>query len=221
MSLELKVIGAGMGRTGTTSLQEALSILLGGRCFHMIEYKCHPELVAPWSALVKDFPIMANEAQPAEIPPSRWEPLLAGYVACVDEPAAFYWRQLSERFPDALVLLSLRDTESWWASLCYLEEELEKEIAAGGLSEERQAFLDFVDVLYREQHQMAADDIKARYEAHNQRVLDLAEADEAFKKRLVVWEIGDGWEPICTALGVPVPDLPFPHKNQRGEYHGF
>ena len=52
-------------------------------------------------------------------------------------------------------------------------------------------------------------------------MLDLAEADEGFKNRLVVWRAGDGWEPICKALELPVPDLPFPHKNKRGEYHGF
>jgi len=221
MSLRLKVIGAGMGRTGTTSLREALSTLLGGPCFHMIEYKWHPELMAPWTSFVQDFPITANEEPFTEIPASRWDALMPGYVACVDEPAARYWRQLAKLFPDAPVLLSLRDTDSWCASLMHVIEEWTKELAAGGLSEERQAFFDFMEVLYREEMELKADDFKALYDAHNQSVLDHAEEDEAFKKRLVVWNTGDGWEPICTALGLPVPEIPFPHRNRRGEYHGF
>ena len=221
MSLDLKVIGAGMGRTGTTSLREALSALLGGPCFHMIEYKWHPELMAPWTAFVQDFPITASGEPGGKIPSSRWDALMPGYVACVDEPAARYWRQLAERFPEAPVILSLRDTDAWCASLMHVIEEWDKEIAAGGLSEERRDFFAFMDVLYREEMDLKPDDFKALYDAHNQRVLDLAEEDEAFKERLVVWRIEEGWEPICTALSLPVPDIPFPHKNKRGEYHGF
>ena len=134
---------------------------------------------------------------------------------------ARYWRQLAKLFPDAPVLLSLRDTDSWCASLMHVIEEWTKELAAGGLSEERQAFFDFMEVLYREEMELKADDFKALYDAHNQSVLDHAEEDEAFKKRLVVWNTGDGWEPICAALGLPVPEIPFPHRNRRGEYHGF
>jgi hypothetical protein len=221
MSLKLEVIGAGMGRTGTTSLREALSVLLGGPCFHMLEYKWHPELMAPWTSFLQDFPITADGELPTEIPASRWDVLMPGYVACVDDPAARYWRQLAGLFPDAPVLLSLRDTDSWCASLMHVIEEWEKELAAGGLSEERQAFFDFMSVLYREEMELGAEDFKALYDAHNRSVLDLAEQDEAFKKRLVVWNMGDGWEPICAALDLPVPEIPFPHKNRRGEYHGF
>ena len=140
MSLALRLIGAGMGRTGTTSLQEAPSV---------------------------------------------------------------------------------RDTDTWWASLEHLYQELDIEIAAGGSSGERQVFLNFLETLYRDEAQTESEAIKASYEAYNQRVLDHAEADEGFKNRLVVWRAGDGWEPICKTLELPVPDLPFPHKNKRGEYHGF
>ena len=59
------------------------------------------------------------------------------------------------------------------------------------------------------------------FNTHNRRVLEHAEQDESFKKRLLVWRAEEGWEPICKALNLPIPDVPFPHKNKRTEYHGY
>src|SRR5262245_3217336 len=101
--MSLRVVGAGLGRTGTMSLKIALERLLGAPCYHMIEVFQHPEHVAFW-----------HEAALGRMP--DWDQLFAGYAAAVDWPSAAFWPELMEAYPDALVVLSVRDTQSWWQS---------------------------------------------------------------------------------------------------------
>lgn len=99
----LKIVGAGVGRTGTTSLKAALEQLLGGPCYHMLETFGRPQDRLVWKA--------AFEGHPPD-----WHIFLADYQATVDWPGAGVWEQLHEAFPDALVLLSVRDVDDWWRS---------------------------------------------------------------------------------------------------------
>ena len=101
--MTLKVVGAGLGRTGTMSLKAALEQLLGGPCYHMIEVFEHPEHVAIWNRAMRGEPV-------------DWSEIYAEYVATVDYPNAAVWEQLAAAYPDALVLLSSRDAEGWWTS---------------------------------------------------------------------------------------------------------
>ena len=91
-----------------------------------------------------------------------------------------------------------------------------------GMTAARREFLEFVWALYPEIEEESSqqEDIEF-FEEHNGKVIAFAEQNEEFKKRLLVWQIGDGWEPICNALNIPVPDIPFPHSNRRSEYHGY
>ena len=103
--MSLRIVGAGLPRTGTSSLSLALEQLLGGRCYHMSVILGHPfELGTGWNrALAGDTP--------------NWDELFAGFVAAVDWPASLFWRELSAAYPDAFVLLSVRDSaETWWHS---------------------------------------------------------------------------------------------------------
>lgn len=101
--MTLRVVGAGLGRTGTTSLKLALERLLGGPCYHMSEVFQHPEHIGHWHGAARgDMP--------------DWRALFAGYVAAVDWPAASFWREISAAFPQALVVLSVRDPDAWWQS---------------------------------------------------------------------------------------------------------
>src|SRR5262245_52291601 len=99
----MRLIGAGLGRTGTLSLKIALEKLLGGPCYHMMEVLAHPDHVALWTGAAR-----------GRMP--DWHALFGGYRAVVDWPAASFYRELMQAFPDAVVLLSLRDAESWWRS---------------------------------------------------------------------------------------------------------
>ncbi len=79
----LRVIGAGLGRTGTNSLKLALEQLLGGRCYHMSEVVERPGDVPVWHAAIRgDRP--------------DWSAFPAGYEAAVDWPVCAFWRELAE-----------------------------------------------------------------------------------------------------------------------------
>jgi hypothetical protein len=223
MSLDLKVIGAGLGRTGTTSLKVALETLLKGPCFHFLEYKSHPELMAPWQSLIQANPLRSDPDKFGDMPVSQWETVMPGYVACVDEPASYYWKQLSDAFPNALVILSVRDTDSWWASMLKIEEHFEEEMKRPELiTAERREFHKFEDAIYPHLQSGISEDVeRAFFESHNRRVLEHAERDHEFNQRFLLWRAEQGWEPLCNALGLPIPNISFPHKNKSAEYHGY
>jgi hypothetical protein len=223
--MTLKVIGAGLGRTGTTSLKEALSMLLGGPCFHFLEYKAHPELMSEWLSFTEDVPKYTAVDSSVSVSASQWEHLLPDYVACVDEPACYYWKQLWEAYPDALVLLSVRDPVTWWESIKSITRQIKEEKNhPEGMTQARREFLEFLYALYPhldDEEELSMEEDIEFFEEHNGKVLSFADQNERFKQRLLVWRTGDGWGPICQALKLPVPDVPFPHSNRRSEYHGY
>ena len=223
MSINLKVIGAGIGRTGTTSLKEALSMLLGGNCFHFLEFKSHPELMSEWLEFTTESQKHRTADKSGAESISQWERLLPGYIGCVDEPCSWYWKQLWTAFPDALVILSTRDSQSWWESVESVTLQIQAEKSQPQLlTKERQEYLEFLFKLYPGlNEEVLREDSIAAFEEHNQKVLDFAEQNEEFNKRLLVWRASDGWEPICKSLNLPVPDTPFPHRNRRSEFHGY
>src|SRR4051812_21490125 len=102
-AMTLRVVGAGLGRTGTHSLKNALEQLLGGPCYHMIEVFGRPDDIEVWRRAV-------NGDQP------DWSAFLADYESAVDWPACSFWREISAANPEAVVLLSSRDADGWWKS---------------------------------------------------------------------------------------------------------
>ena len=203
--MELKVVGAGLGRTGTESLKTALEQLLGGGCYHMFEVIEHPESIPLWHA------VSLGESDDLET-------LMSGYVASVDWPASAFWPELSAANPDAIVLLSSRaSAETWWGSfeatiLQTLTMELPPEALAMGMGKHRAMVVDLFERRFTPDWR-ERDAAMAAYERHNARV-----RSEVPAERLVDWQPGDGWEPICAALGVGVPDESFPHKNDTEQF---
>ncbi|MGO8996970.1 MAG: sulfotransferase family protein [Polyangiaceae bacterium] len=195
--MSLRVIGAGMGRTGTMSLKIALSRLLGGPCYHMVEVFERPAHFGIWAA--------AGRGEPVD-----WKALMAGFSAAVDWPSAAFWPELSKAFPDAFILLSTRDSASWWKSAS--ETIFAPEGAAarvGPMKEMLDSVLSsrFTTDFYDRETAIAA------YERNNAHVRATAPAS-----RLVEWTSKDGWGPLCKMLGVPVPNEPFPHANTTEEF---
>ena len=195
----LKVVGAGVGRTGTHSLKLALEQLLGGPCYHMIEVFERPDDVPRWQRAFEGGD------------PGPWDEIFDGYVAAVDWPAGGMWKPISEAYPDALVLLSVRPVEAWFRSadatiFASMRRGSPPEMAAW------QAMADAMVAAFAPGWP-DPDALKAAYERHNAEVRATAPAD-----RLLEWQPGDGWDPICAALGVPVPDAPFPHVNTTDEF---
>lgn len=193
----LRVIGAGLGRTGTNSLKLALERLLGGTCHHMFEVMSDEGQASRWEAAARGEQV-------------DWLDLMSPYTAAVDWPSAAFWPELTSAFPDALVLLSIRDLDRWFDSASatifvpsdplQVDDPLSKMWAA--LTEHR-----FVTDL---SDRRLVTEAAAR---HNSEVL--AGVD---RSKLLVWSPGDGWEPICAALGLDVPDEPFPHVNSTAEF---
>ena len=200
--MALQVVGAGLCRTGTLSQKIALERLLGAPCHHMFEVFEHPDQVPYWQTV-------ADGGTP------DWDTLLDGYVAAVDLPASLAWRELAERNPDAPVLLSTRSSpQVWWRSTEATVVAARRRGMADGM--DATPFGRMIDTLFRSRLCPTPDDaeaMQAAYVAHNDAVRAATPGD-----RLVEWQPGDGWEPLCAALGVPVPDEPFPEVNSTAEF---
>lgn len=199
----LKVIGAGLGRTGTMSLKIALERLLGGPCYHMVELFDHLEAHTPlWHAAAR------GEAV-------DWDRVFDGYVAAVDEPVSTQWQSITRYYPEALVVLSLRDPDSWWASASETIFQVASQ-PREALSPPRQAWLDMIAETYKTLYPNGNSEpeaAKAAFRAHVARVMAGVPAS-----RLLVWDVSQGWAPLCEALRLPVPDEPFPKTNSTEEF---
>ncbi|HYL52005.1 MAG TPA: sulfotransferase [Acidimicrobiia bacterium] len=200
--MTLRVVGAGLGRTGTHSLKVALEQLLGGPCYHMLEVMAHPEFARNWQRAIDGEPV-------------DWQVVMDGYVAAVDWPAAAFWRELADANPDAIVLLSTRSSaDAWWKSANETIFEISRREAPS--EPELAEFVQMPRAMLTKTftpNWSDEDDAKRAYEAHNASVRATVP-----NERLVDWQPGDGWEPICHALGMPVPDTPFPHVNTTDEF---
>ena len=194
--MALRVVGAGLGRTGTNSLKVALERLLGAPCYHMIEVFTHREHIPLWHAAAR-----------GQMP--DWNAWFAGFAAAVDWPAAAFWPELSAAYPDALVLLSVREPQSWWQSA--------SETIFPGIQEQAGTeWYAMINDLFAARFTTAINDRAtaiAAMERHNAHVRATIPA-----RRLVEWQAADGWGPLCAALGILVPDEPFPRTNTREDW---
>lgn len=197
MTADLKVIGAGFGRTGTDSMREALEILGFGPCHHM-------------RALQGDDAHRDNWMKAIESGQHDWDLQLGGFNSSIDWPSAHYWPELIERFPKAKILLTLRSAESWWASF-------EKTILASLDASAKTGRVTPGTLLTRPHifggKPLTRENGIAAYEDNTRRVLSTVPAD-----RRLTYTIGDGWGPLCAFLNVDVPDRPFPRSNSSDEF---
>jgi hypothetical protein len=194
--MALKVIGAGFGRTGTESMKTALELIGFGPCYHMHEVLPDQSKVDTWRGI-------ANGDS------GDWDKIFTGYQATVDWPGAFVWRDLAAHFPDAKILLTNRDAESWYRSMDNTILEVMRNStdpdSIGSNMLKKQVFGDKI---------ADRDHVIGIFEKN------VADVQAAFgPDRLLTFNIGDGWEPLCGFLDCPVPDQPFPHSNRPGAFH--
>jgi len=214
----LQVIGAGFGRTGTTSLREALIRLGFDPCDYMRGNLEHPERFALWEEALRHK--TAGE-------PIDWRPLLAGYRATVDWPGAYFWRELTAAHPEAKVILTVRDPERWYASTlatiftftsrmrdgvppsARVRQLLLRSVVPG--MREGLRFIDDLVWQVTFDGRFSERDYALRvFREHNQAVQETIPTD-----KLLVFDVKQGWEPLCQFLGVPVPaGEPFPHLSE-------
>lgn len=214
----MKVIGAGFGRTGTLSLKTALEKLGFGPCYHMVEVMAHPEHAAFWAGAAD---------RSAEGQPVNWEEVFTGYEATVDWPGCVFYEELMQSYPEAKVLLSVRDPEKWYESVrntflrgmgdSSLMRTLMFEVLPVAVPSMRPVYAMIRKVIFErtlkghswEDKEQA---IKA-FERHVEEVKERVPAD-----KLLVYEVTQGWEPLCAFLEVDTPDEPFPRRNDSQEF---
>jgi hypothetical protein len=206
--MTLQIIGAGFGRTGTLSLKYALENLGFSACYHMEEVFAHPWHARTW--------LKACRGQPLD-----WDRLLHGYRATVDWPACAFYPQLMQRYPQARVILSTRDPESWYDSVAGTIYPVMGRFPlnpAGrflpGISD-LSAMLNCI--IWEGTFQGRFSDRQYAIQVFNQHNAEVIR--RVPPERLLVYDVREGWEPLCRFLQVPAPaGKPFPHANDRQAY---
>jgi hypothetical protein len=200
-SMGLQVIGAGVGRTGTYSLKLALNTLGFGPCHHMEEVVLNmPQQLPLWMDVVNGKP--------------DWREIFAGYRSTVDWPTARYFRELLAAYPSAKFILTDRSADSWAESFAATIYKLlaQRNEAPPAMHD----WLDWASTVIAQTGFPAGLDIeglKQAFIAHN-------EAAKAAipPSQLLVYQVKEGWGPLCAFLGVSTPSEPFPRTNNRSEF---
>ncbi len=208
----VQVIGAGWGRTGTLSLKKALEILGYNPTYHMREAIEHPKHQSFWVRVAGNLPYDFDEIFLGD---GKGEPT---YNATCDVPSSLYWKEQLERYPNAKVILTVRDPEKWFKSAsdtiftgisgspnCLFGLKVLNRLGLGALTLDFQRKV-LVEAALR--GKWLKEDCIETFKLHNERVLR-----ECSKERLLVFEVCEGWEPLCRFLDKPIPAEPFPHVN--------
>ena len=198
----IEIIGSGFGRTGTVSVHRALTQLGLGPVFHNMEIPVNPGL----AKRIHSVALGGTE---------NWAELLDGYRACLDFPACVFWKDILREFPDARVIHTTRDPDEWYDSInktifAILQTPLPEDPV------ERQHWEMSIEVILKQCFDMQLDD-----RAHCTSVFRAREADVKAtvpEGRLLVFDVREGWEPLCNFLEAPLPDEDFPQTNNRAEF---
>jgi hypothetical protein len=204
----IQVIGAGCCRTGTASLKKALEILGYDPCYHMLEVMENHHFDF-WKKVVQKKTHDFDEAFVTET---------KTYKASCDFPSSLFWKEQLVRYPDAKVILTRRDPEKWYKSMT---ETVFTVMPTGPFSLLGVRVFNFVgfgpmldEVMTHFLHDnWEKESILASFNDHNASVIAECPAD-----KLLVYEAGQGWEPICTFLGKPIPDVPYPNVNDTAAF---
>lgn len=206
--MALKVIGAGFGRTGTLSLKVALEDLGFAKCYHMSEVFSRPQDVPLWQ--------IAAAGKPVD-----WDKLFEGYQATVDWPGCSFYRELLQHYPDAKVILSVRDFDAWYRSatdtIYHLSRSGFPRSLLPLLIPRLGRFVRMVNtIIWQGTFDHRFGDKAYARSVFTEHIAEVKRNVPA--EQLLVYEVKEGWEPLCRFLGVPVPDEPFPRLNDSGSF---
>jgi hypothetical protein len=210
--MEMKLIGAGLPRTATLSQKIALELLGFAPCYHMVNVLADLDQADVWRRALEDERALTEA--------------LDGFQATVDWPGSFFYRELIDLYPEAKVLLSVRDDDAWARSMhatiwgLFYDDVLMRHLSSARASIDPawRRYLELMLEMWErsgliEGEQTTLESMSAAVHRFNEEVQETVPAD-----RLLVWAPGDGWEPLCAFLEVPVPDTPFPHVNDSEEF---
>ena len=201
--MTINVVGAGFGRTGTLSLKMALEQLGFEKCYHMMEVGNHPDHLQLWTDAHKGVSI-------------DWNYLFDGYQSSVDWPSCNLWREQAAHFPDAKILLSLRDPDSWYDSVMNTIYPSSSALVDSEDDNLRTFGNWAMDTIWKPIFDNKMEDrahVIEVFNRHNQSVIDEVPAD-----RLLVFEARNGWKPLCDFLEVPIPGTDYPRVNTTEQF---
>ena len=199
--MTLNVIGAGVGRTGTYSLKLAINQIGLGPCHHMEE-------------VLHDMPVQVPLWSAAASGQADWLRIYSGYKSAVDWPTACFFRDLAGEYPMARFVLTVREPERWADSFSATIYKLVE-----GKEQAPQEMRDWLEmasqVIARTGFPpgLNRENLVLAFNAHNEAVKEAIPSS-----RLLVFEVKDGWQPLCEFLDMPVPETDFPRTNHREEF---
>lgn len=194
--MTLTVVGTGFGRTGTKSLKDALELLGVGRCYHMAEVFGIPNAPRHW--------INAADGKP------NWEETFEGFSATVDWPSTTFWRELADYYPNAKIVHTERPADEWFEST---QATIFRGLGQGGPSSEWVEMVQKVILPLFDGRMNDREHCISVFNRHNETVRKVIPAE-----RLLVYEVAQGWGPLCKFLGIPEPDQPMIHVNTREQF---
>jgi hypothetical protein len=201
--MALEIIGPGFGRTGSNSLKVALEHLGFGPSHHMFEVRNNPAQIGNWEALARGEQV-------------DWDETFRGYRAQVDWPGARYWRELAGHYPAARIILTVRDPDQWFDSV---QATIAPFMAGRGTYDDphtnaiaEMAYRLIIKGVFDERLSDRAHAVSV-FNAHR------AEIEAAFPpSRLLVFDVQEGWAPLCKFLGCEIPPISFPRLNSSREF---
>jgi hypothetical protein len=208
----VKLIGAGLPRTATLTQRAALETLGLAPCYHM------QNVFADMSAVGRWRDVLDGRLSAAEI--------LEGYPAVVDWPGSYYYRELMRAYPDARVLLSVRDGMSWARSMqrtiwgLFYDDTLIRHVSDARMKVDPiwDTYIEMMKEMWVRTELLDGEATTLEYmatamERFNDEVRATVPAE-----RLLEWSPTDGWKPLCAFLGLRVPDEPIPHINDTAQF---
>jgi Sulfotransferase domain len=214
--MTLEVIGAGFGRTGTMSLKVALEELGFEPCYHMSEVFTHPAHVELWRAAARGKSV-------------DWEQIFGGYRATVDWPACTFYGELMEKYPDSKVILTVRDPQRWYESAYNTIYTMTRSASSSPIFYAASLVMPRAKGMKRARRMIEEivweRDLDGRFEDREHAIETFERHNEEVEQsvpseKLLVYEVKEGWGPLCEFLGVEVPDKPFPHLNDGAVFRG-
>jgi len=213
--MSLKIIGAGFGRTGTKSLQLALETLGFDKCYHMEALFRNPEGVKQWASAYKEEPV-------------DWDTLFQGYQSIVDFPGSIYYKELFQKYPDAKVILSIREPEGWYKSALKTIFAFDPGPAIKIKLLLKMPFSatarNFFKVIQLNDKSIWAKFFEGKFKDKDYAINKFNSHIEEVKatipeNQLLIFEAKEGWEPLCNFLGVPIPETDYPRTNKGEDFH--
>lgn len=199
-AMGLEVIGAGFGRTGTASMKQALEMLGYEKCHHMVEVFENPGQAETFM----------NASKGGDV---DWDAFFTGYKASMDFPSCAFYKELAEKYADAKVILTVRDAERWYESAC----ETIYAASRKGPVTDRGVFSSMLNtIIWDGIFDGRFEDREYAIKVFNDHIAEVKRVVPAH--RLLVFDVKQGWVPLCSFLGVPVPDMAFPRRNDRATF---